>query len=47
MVFIGDIVIYSKLEEEHAEQFRIGLQVLKEMKLYAKLSKCEFLVERG
>ena len=42
VVFIDDIFIYSKSEEEHAEHLRIILQVLKENKLYAKLSKCEF-----
>ena len=42
MVFIDDILIYSKSQEEHAEHLRIVLQILKERKLYAKLSKCEF-----
>ncbi|GAU48060.1 hypothetical protein TSUD_377340 [Trifolium subterraneum] len=45
VVFIDDILIYSKLEEEHKEHLRIVLQVLKEKKLYAKLSKCEFWLE--
>ena len=35
-------MIYSKSEEEHAEHLRVVLQVLKEKKLYEKLSKCEF-----
>ena len=42
VVFIYDILTYSKSEEAHTEHLRIVLQVLKEKKLYAKLSKCEF-----
>ncbi|CAJ2638146.1 unnamed protein product [Trifolium pratense] len=48
VVFIDDILVYSKSEEEHKEHLRIVLQVLREKKLYAKLSKCEFwLKEKG
>jgi len=42
MVFIDDIFIYSKNEEEHAEHLHIVLQRLREHKLYAKFSKCDF-----
>ena len=41
MVFIDDILIYSKNEEEHAEHLRIILQRLREHKLYS-FSKCDF-----
>ena len=42
VIFIDDILIYSKNEEEHAEHLRIVLQTLRQEMLYAKLSKCEF-----
>jgi len=42
VIFIDDILIYSKNEEKHAEYLRIVLQTLRQEKLYAKLSKCEF-----
>lgn len=42
LVFIDNILIYSKSEEDHAEHLRIVLQVLKEKQLFSKLSKCEF-----
>ena len=42
VVFIDDILIYSKNEEEHVEHLRIVLQRLREHKLYAKFSKCDF-----
>ena len=44
--FIDDILIYSKTKEEHDEHLRIILQVLREHKLYAKLSKCEFFKDK-
>ena len=40
--FIDDILIFSKNEEEHAEHLRIVLQRLREHKLYANFSKCDF-----
>ncbi|KAK1665749.1 hypothetical protein QYE76_053908 [Lolium multiflorum] len=42
VVFIDDILIYSKNEEEHAEHLRIVLGTLRDHQLYAKFSKCEF-----
>ncbi|GJU42564.1 putative reverse transcriptase domain-containing protein [Tanacetum coccineum] len=42
IVFIDDILIYSKTWEEHEVHLRLVLELLKEEKLYAKFSKCEF-----
>jgi hypothetical protein len=42
VVFIDDILIYSKSEKEHAQHLRVVLQRLRDHKLYAKFSKCEF-----
>ena len=42
VVFMDDILIYSKFEEDHEDYLRIALQTLKEHRLYAKFSKCEF-----
>jgi hypothetical protein len=41
VVFIDDILIFSKNEEDHDEYLRVVLQKLRENQLYAKLSKCE------
>ncbi|XP_066323575.1 uncharacterized protein [Miscanthus floridulus] len=46
VVFIDDILIYSNNNEEHAQHLRIVLAQLREHKLYAKFSKCEFLLDR-
>ncbi|XP_074270856.1 uncharacterized protein LOC141594763 [Silene latifolia] len=45
VVFIDDILVYSKTKEEHEEHLRVVLQTLRENQLYAKLSKCEFWLE--
>jgi hypothetical protein len=45
VVFIDDILIYSKNEEEHAKHLRIVLTPLREHQLYAKFSKCAFWLE--
>jgi hypothetical protein len=44
VVFIDDILIYSRSEEEHADHLRMVLLRLQEHQLYAKLSKCEFWI---
>ncbi|WVZ92147.1 hypothetical protein U9M48_038234, partial [Paspalum notatum var. saurae] len=45
VVFIDDILIYSKNEKEHEEHLRVVLTRLREHKLYAKFSKCAFAVD--
>jgi hypothetical protein len=42
VVFIDDILVYSKTEEEHEEHLRLVLEKLRTSELYAKFSKCEF-----
>jgi hypothetical protein len=42
VVFIDDVLINSKSEKEHAKHLRVVLQRLRDHKLYAKFSKCEF-----
>ena len=42
LVFIDDILVYSRNKEEHEEHLRIVLQVLREHQLYPKFSKCNF-----
>jgi hypothetical protein len=42
LVFIDDILIYSKNREESKEHLKLVLQVLREHHLYAKFSKCDF-----
>ena len=45
IIFIDDILVYSRSEEEHAEHLRIVLQTLRDKQLYTKFSKCEFWLE--
>ena len=40
IVFIDDILVYSRSEEDHANHLRHILQILRDRKLYAKFSKC-------
>ena len=42
IVFIDDILIYSKSVQEHEQHLRVVLEKLRAYKLYAKFSKCEF-----
>ena len=42
VVFINNILVYSKTEEEHDEHLSIVLQKLRKHKLYAKFDKCDF-----
>ncbi|GKA70875.1 putative reverse transcriptase domain-containing protein, partial [Tanacetum coccineum] len=46
IVFIDDILIYSKSEEEHAEHLKLILELLKKEELYAMFSKCEFWLSK-
>ena len=46
VVFIDDILIYSENEEDHIEHLRVVLTRLREHKLYAKFSKCEFWLRK-
>ena len=45
IVFIDDILIYSKSRKEHEEHLKIVLELLREKSLYAKFSKCEFWLD--
>ena len=42
MVFIDDIFVYSRDEQEHDQHLKIVLQTLRDKKLYVKLRKCDF-----
>jgi hypothetical protein len=45
VIFIDDILVFSKSEAEHEKHLKLVLQRLREHKLYAKLSKCEFWID--
>ena len=42
VVFINDMLVYCKDAQEHEQHLRIAMETLREKKLYAKLSKCDF-----
>jgi hypothetical protein len=42
VVFIDDVLVFSKMMEEHEEQLRLVLEKLRSNQLYAKFNKCEF-----
>jgi len=42
VVYLDDILIFTKMEKEHAQAVQRVLQVLKENKLFLRLEKCEF-----
>jgi hypothetical protein len=46
LVFIDDILIYSKSREEHEEHIKLVLQVLRENYFYANFSKCDFFQKK-
>ncbi|GKE61387.1 putative reverse transcriptase domain-containing protein [Tanacetum coccineum] len=45
IVFIDDILVYSKDKEEHGKHLKINLELLKKERLYAKFSKCDFWLD--
>nr|GEU79557.1 putative reverse transcriptase domain-containing protein [Tanacetum cinerariifolium] len=47
IVFIDDILIYSKSKQEHGEHLKLILELLKKEELYAEFSKCEFWIPKG
>ncbi|GKA12554.1 putative reverse transcriptase domain-containing protein [Tanacetum coccineum] len=46
IVFIDDILIYSKTKQEHKEHLKLILKLLKKEELYAKILKCEFWIPK-
>ena len=46
IVFIDDVLVYSRSEEKHEQHLRATLKTLREHRLFVKFSKCEFWLER-
>jgi len=46
IVFVDDILVYSKNKSDHVKHLRVVLQTLREHQLYAKFSKCEFWLDK-
>ena len=46
LVFLDYILVYSKNKEEHEENLRLTLKLLREHQLYANMSKCDFYRDR-
>ena len=46
LVFFHDILVYSKIEEEHEQNLCQVLEILRQANLYAKLRKCSFFVDK-
>jgi hypothetical protein len=42
LVYLDDIMVYSKSPEEHVEHLRVVLELLRKHRFYAKLKKCDF-----
>ena len=46
IMFIDDVLVYSRSEEEHEQHLRAVLQTLREHRLFVKFNKCEFWLEK-
>ena len=46
IMFIDDILVYFRTKDEHVENLRMVLEILRERQLYAKFSKCEFWLDK-